>query len=120
MFSGIKTYLLIGAAVLILGTVGGLWFEFEHRGAELKVMKADLAAAQARALAAERNIKIETQIQTVTRKVYVKAKEAQIAVQAQDPKCADAGPFIDSWRSGVILVRNSAGSSTSSASPVGP
>ncbi len=112
-------WIRLGAVLAaFLGFVGLYAFE-RHRGEEIVQLRRDAAVAAANYTAALKSVRIETRIQTVTKRVYIRAQEAADHVKTIDPQCANGPALVAAWRTGLDGVRNAstAGDSAAAVEP---
>ena len=109
----------IGAVVAAFLALVGLYAFERHRGEEIAQLRRDAAVAKSNYAAALKSVRVETQIQTVTRKIYIRAQEAADHVKTIDPQCTNGAALVAAWRTGLDGVRDAStvGDSASSVEP---
>ena len=97
---------IIGGCLIAVLSLGLLC---KWQGDELTARKAEVEALEAKVEAAEKTAKIEYRTQTIIREIHTKASEAQAnVIYTPDPECANAGPMLDAWRTGINSLRTEA------------
>jgi len=98
-------WLKISAIILIFSMVMGGYIFVRRQSERIADLTAKNAALKSNLDAAERASRVQTQVRTITQKVYVKAQEGADHVKTIDPACANGAALVGAWRDALHGVR---------------